>query len=66
MISFLVGFLVLCCVVACVIILVRWLLALTGLPIPQPILIVAGIILFLICFLWLLSYTHVYQFHLGN
>jgi hypothetical protein len=66
MISFLIGFLVLCCVLACLIILVRWLLALAGFAIPQPLLVVAGIILFVICFLWLLSWAHVYTFQLGR
>ena len=66
MISFLIGFLVLICVIVCVGILIRWAMATWGLAIPQPLLVVAGIIVFLILMLWLLSYTHIYTMHLGQ
>jgi hypothetical protein len=45
--NFLFWFIVVCCVFAVVIILGRWLLSLTGVAIPPPLLYVAGILLFL-------------------
>ena len=56
-IHFLIGFIVLICVVAIMIILIRWLLTLTGLAIPQPLLVCLGILLFLALFLYLLSWS---------
>ena len=61
-IRFAIGFLVLCCVIACVIILVRWLISLTGWTVPQPLLVVAGILMFLFLFLFLLSWAGLYSF----
>ncbi len=60
-VHFLIGLLVMVCVLACVIILVRWLLALSGIAIQQPIMLVLGIVLFLIFLLWLLNWTGVYR-----
>lgn len=57
MLSFLLWFIVAMVVLAIVIILVRWILSLTGLAIPQPLLIVLGLILFLIVLLALFSYV---------
>lgn len=61
-IHFLVGFLILVCVIACVIILVRWLLGLMGIAIPQPLMVVLGIILFIVLLLMLLNYSGYYRF----
>lgn len=66
MISFLIGFLILICVLVCVVILVKWLLAVAGIAVPQPLMIVASIIVFLILFLMLLNYSGVYRFSLGH
>lgn len=61
-IHFLVGFLILVCVLAIVIIACRWLLTLTGVVIPQPLLLILGIIVFLILLLVLLNYSGLYVF----
>lgn len=60
-IHFLIGLVIMVCVIACVIILVRWLLALSGVAIPQPLLLVVGIVLFLVFLLWLLNWTGLYR-----
>ena len=60
-IRFLIGFLIACCVIACVIILVRWLLSLTGIAVPQPLMLVFGIILFIFFMLWVLNWAGVYR-----
>ncbi|HXN71577.1 MAG TPA: hypothetical protein VN861_03375 [Candidatus Acidoferrales bacterium] len=62
LIHFLVGFLILCCVIACVIILVKWLCGLMGVTIPPPLMAVLGIILFIILLLMLLNYSGYYRF----
>jgi hypothetical protein len=62
-ISFLVAFLVFIIVVAIVIIGVRWLLSLAGVVIPQPQMIILGLICFLILLLFFLNFTGVY--HMG-
>jgi len=56
-IHFLIGFLILVCVLAIVIIACKWLLSLTGLAIPQPLLLILGIIIFLLLLLMLLNYS---------
>jgi hypothetical protein len=61
-VRFLVGFLVMVCVIAIVIIAVRWLLGLAGVAIPQPLMIIFGILIFVVCLLWLLSWSGVYSF----
>jgi len=61
-IHFLVGFIVLICVVAIVIIAAKWLLSLTGLAIPQPLLVILGILIFLVLLLWLLSWSGLFTF----
>jgi uncharacterized membrane protein len=61
-IHFAVGFIVLCCVLAICIIVGRWVLSLTGLAIPQPLLLVLGILLFLFLMLALLQYSGLYSF----
>jgi hypothetical protein len=61
-IHFLIGFLVLVCVLAIVVIGCRWLLSLTGIVIPQPLLLILGIIVFLILLLALLNYSGLYAF----
>ena len=60
-VRFLVGFLISCCVIACVIILVRWLCSLAGFFIPQPLMLVFGIILFICFLLWVLNWSGVYR-----
>jgi hypothetical protein len=59
-IRFLVGFIVFVVVVACVIVLVRWLITISGITVPQPILWVLGMIFFLIALMFLLNFTGVY------
>ena len=61
-IHFLIGFLVLLCVLAVVVIGARWLLSLTGLAIPGPLLTILGIIIFMILLLALLQYSGLYSF----
>jgi hypothetical protein len=61
-IHFLIGFLLLICVIAIVIIGVKWLITLTGVAIPQPLLLIAGIILFIVLLLVLLQYSGLYSF----
>lgn len=61
-IHFLIGFLVMVCVLAIVIIAARWLLSLAGIAVPQPLLMILGIVLFLLLLLWLLSWSGVYSF----
>jgi hypothetical protein len=61
-IHFLVGFIILCCVLAIVIIGVKWLLGLTGLAVPQPLLVILGIIIFLVLFLCLIDWCGLYRF----
>ena len=61
-ISFLVSFLVFIVVVAIVIIGIRWLLSLAGVAIPQPLMIILGLIAFLILLLFFLNFTGVYHF----
>lgn len=61
-IHFLIGFLILICVIAIVIIGVKWLISLTGWAIPQPLLVIAGIILFMILLLVVLQWSGLYVF----
>lgn len=61
-IHFLVGFVILCCVLAIVIVAVKWLLSLTGLSIPQPLLVILGILVFLILFCCLIDWSGLYTF----
>jgi hypothetical protein len=60
-IHFVVGFLLMVCALAIVIILCKWLLGLMGVPIPQPLLVVLGIIIFVILLLMLLSWSGAYS-----
>ena len=60
-IHFLVGFLIMVCVLAIVIIGVKWLLSLTGVAIPQPLMVILGIILFMVLLLVLLDWSGVYR-----
>lgn len=55
MLDWLLSFVVLVIVLAIVIILVRWLLSLTGLAIPQPLLVVGALLLCLVVLIWLFS-----------
>ncbi len=48
-ISFLIGI----CLIAVVIIAVRWLLGLAGIAIPQPLMLIIGILLFVVLLVWL-------------
>jgi hypothetical protein len=57
MISFMLSFLVFIVVLAIVVIGVRWLLSLTGLVIPQPLLYILGLILFLVLLFVFLNYA---------
>jgi hypothetical protein len=59
---FMIGFLFLVCILAIVVIAVRWLLGLAGITIPQPLLVILGIILFMVLLLALLDYSGLYRF----
>lgn len=59
---FLIGFIVLVCILAIVIIAAKWLIGLTGIAIPQPLWTILGIILFLALFLWLLQFSGLWSF----
>ena len=63
-ISAMIGAVVLCICLAIVIILARWVLSLTGLAIPQPLLIVFGLILFLVMLLFFLNWSGIYAFNM--
>ena len=52
----LIGFVIFCVCVAIVIILGRWLLSLTGIAIPQPLMVVLGLIVFLVLLLFFLDW----------
>lgn len=58
--NFLIGFLILVCVIAVVIIGIRYLISLTGWVIPAPLLAMGGIILFIVLLLVLLNYSGLY------
>lgn len=58
--TFLFGFLILICVIAIVIIGVRWLLTVAGITVPPPLLYILGIIFFIILLLVLANYTGLY------
>jgi hypothetical protein len=63
-ISGMIEFVVFIVCVAIVIILARWVLSLTGLAIPQPLLIVLGLILFLVMLLFFLNWSGIYAFNM--
>jgi hypothetical protein len=54
---FIVGFIFLCCAIAIVIILVKWLAGLAGFTIPPPLMLVAGILLFMLLLALLLNWS---------
>lgn len=60
-IHFLVGFLIMVCVLAIVIIAVRWLCSLAGIAIPQPLILILGIILFIVFLIMLLDWSGLYH-----
>lgn len=60
-IHFLLAFAVLCAVIAIVIILVRWVVSLTGWVIPPPLLAVLGILLFIVLLMWIMNWSGVYR-----
>lgn len=57
MIEFLVWFLVVVAVLACVIIGLKWLLGLAGLVIPPPLMAILGIVLFIVLLIALLHFV---------
>lgn len=59
-IHFLVGFLILVCVIAILIIACKWLMGLAGITIPQPLLVILGILIFMILLLVVLNYSGLY------
>lgn len=61
-IAFLLGFLLLICVLACVVIGIEWLMGLAGIAIPPPLLAILGIILFIVLLLALFNYSGLYAF----
>jgi len=63
-ISGMIEFVVFIVCVAIVIILARWALSLTGLTIPQPLLVVLGLIVFLVMLLFFLNFTGIYAFNM--
>jgi len=56
-IHFAVGLLILFCVLAILIIGVRWLCTLAGIAIPQPLMVILGIIVFIVLLLMLLNWS---------
>lgn len=61
-ISVMVSFLVFIICVAIVIIGARWLLGLAGITIPQPLMVIIGLIIFLFFLLIFLNYTGIWAF----
>jgi hypothetical protein len=59
MVNFLLSFLIFIVIVAILIIGFKWLLSLTGLAIPQPLMIILGLILFLVLLLLFFNYVGV-------
>lgn len=59
---FLIGFLLIVCVIAIVIISIQWLAGLAKITIPPPLLAILGIILFMGLLIWLANYTEIYRF----
>lgn len=59
-VAFAIGFVLVICAVAVVIILVKWLLGLADLVIPQPLLLAMAIIVFMLLLLLLANYTGLY------
>ncbi len=56
-VHFVVGFILLICALAIVVILLRWVMGLMGVAIPQPLLVVLGIVLFVVFMLLLLNWA---------
>lgn len=54
---FILGFIFLCCAIAIVIILVKWLAQLAGVAIPPPLILVGGILLFMMLMVLLLNWS---------
>jgi hypothetical protein len=54
---FIIGFIFLCCAIAIVIILVKWLAGLAGFTIPPALMMVAGILLFMLLLSLLLNWS---------
>jgi hypothetical protein len=57
MIAFLVWFLIVIAVLACIIIAARWLLGLAGITIPPPLMAIIGIILFIVLLVALIHFV---------
>jgi hypothetical protein len=62
MIHFAVGFIVLICVLAIVVLGLRFLCSVLGVTIPAPLLTILAIIVFLVLFLALVDYSGLYTF----
>lgn len=62
LLHFLVGFLLVVCIIAIVIISIQWLAGLAKVTIPPPLLAILGIILFMCLIIWLANYTQIYTF----
>jgi hypothetical protein len=54
---FIFGFILVCCAIAIVIILVKWLAGLAGVTIPPPLMLVGGILMFVLLLMLLLNYS---------
>lgn len=54
---FIIGFILVVCAIAIVIILVKWLAQLAGVAIPPALMLVGGILLFVLLLLLLLNYS---------
>jgi len=61
-VHFAVGFILLICVLAIVIIGIKWLLTLAGITVPQPVLVMLGILVFMVLLIALLDYSGLYHF----
>jgi hypothetical protein len=56
-VHFIVGFLLVVCAIAIVIICVKWLAGLAGEAVPPPLMLVLGILLFIVLLLMLLNWS---------
>ena len=61
-INMMIEFIVFCVCIAVIIILARWLIGLTGLSIPAPLMYVLGLLLFLLLLLVFLNWTGLWDF----
>jgi hypothetical protein len=56
-VHFMIGFILLICAIAIVIILVKWIAQLSGVAVPAPLMMVLGILLFVVLLILLLNWS---------